>query len=91
MNIFEGKDLDFWHDTLTIICIEILLRNTQSWYKIYFRSKYERPPLISKMYVLLLLLLTARANSERRRVARVGLVAPVEQVDGRQHQRLDIC
>ena len=89
MNIFEGKDLDFWHDTLTII--EILLRNTQSWCKIYFRSKYERPPLISKMYVLLLLLLTTRANSERRRVARVGLVAPVEQVDGGQHCCLDIC
>ena len=74
------------------LIIEIVLKNTQSWCKIYFRSKYERPapPLISKMYVLLLLLLTARANSERRRVARVGLVAPVEQVDGRQHCRLDI-
>ena len=43
------------------------------------------------MYVLLLLLLTARANSERRRVARVGLVAPVEQVGGGQHCCLDIC
>ena len=70
------------------LIIAIVLKNKQSWYKIYFRSKYERPPLISKMYVLLLLLLTALANSERRRVARVGLVAPVEQVDGRQH--LDI-
>ena len=72
------------------LIIEIVLKNTQSWYKIYFRSNYERPLLISKMYVPLLLLLTARANSERRRVARVGLVAPVEQVDGRQHCRLDI-
>ena len=74
------------------LIIETVLKNTQSWCKIYFRSKYERPapPLISKMYVLLLLLLTARANSVRRRVARVGLVAPVEQVDGGQHCRLDV-
>ena len=71
------------HSAHRVLPLYVITALKQGCYYVYFRSIlkyfYRRSILLSKMpFPLLLLLLPAMAYCEQRRVARVGLLAPVE-------------